>query len=215
MNLLYWDIETGPLPAAELEAALPPFDEADVKLGNLKDEARIAAKIAEARARHRENFFERAALDPMTGRVLAFGVRDEDGVNTILCDEDEIAVLSGAWGVFNGVKSYTQFVGFNIFNFDLPFLIRRSWKLGVKVPFARRKRYWPEVFVDLREVWQLGEYQARGSLDSISRFLGYSGKSGDGAEFANLLRQDRQAALDYLARDLELTEAVAGRLLSS
>lgn len=215
MSYLYFDIETGPLPEAELEAALPPFDEADVKLGNLKDPFKIEAKIAEARVKHRENFMARAALDPMTGRLLAFGARDEEGKATIVCVDDERLLLEQAWGYFNGVTSFTHFVGFNIFAFDLPFLIRRSWKLGVRVPFRRQKRYWPECFVDLREIWQLGDYQGRGSLGAISKFLGVGEKNGDGAQFAELLVRDRAAALGYLENDLALTAAIGDRILSA
>jgi hypothetical protein len=42
---MVFDIETGPLPLEQLEAALPPFDAAEVKTGNLKDPALIAAKL--------------------------------------------------------------------------------------------------------------------------------------------------------------------------
>jgi hypothetical protein len=38
---------------------------------------------------------------------------------------------------------HQQLVGFNINAFDLPFLFRRSWALGIAVPFGLRKgRYW-------------------------------------------------------------------------
>ena len=67
-----------------------------------------------------------------------------------------------------------QLVGFNIYPFDLPFLFRRSWKHRVEVPFGiRRGRYWADEMVDLRDGWQLGDRQARGSLDSIAKHLGH------------------------------------------
>src|SRR5476651_2330269 len=74
MQTIVFDLETGPLAESELSALLPPFDPADVKTGNLKDPAKIAEKIAEAEANHKRDFIERAALDPLTGRVLAIGV---------------------------------------------------------------------------------------------------------------------------------------------
>ena len=87
MQTIVFDLETGPLAESELSALLPPFDPAEVKTGNLKDPAKIAEKIAEAEANHRRDFIERAALDPLTGRVVAIGVmtfdarrRNADGV---------------------------------------------------------------------------------------------------------------------------------------
>ena len=74
MQTIIYDIETGPLPEADLAALLPPFDPADIETGNLKDPEKIAAKLAEAEMNHRRNFFEQAALDPLTGRVVAVGL---------------------------------------------------------------------------------------------------------------------------------------------
>jgi hypothetical protein len=213
MSYLFFDIETAALPAAEIEPLLPPFNELDVKLGNLKDPEKIAAKIAECRARHRQDFFDRAALDPMTGRLLAVGFCDEEEKAKVYCYEDERHLLEMVWGVFNSVQGFTYFTGFNIFGFDLPFLVRRSWKHGVPVPFRRLKRSWPECFVDLRETWLLGDWQGRGSLGTICKFLGLGEKSGSGADFAALLAKDRAAALAYLENDLRLTARLGARIL--
>ena len=76
MQTIVFDVETGPLAESELSALLPPFDPAEVKTGNLKDPAKIAEKLAEAEANHRRDFIERAALDPLTGRVIAIGMLD-------------------------------------------------------------------------------------------------------------------------------------------
>src|SRR3974377_2351197 len=74
VQTIIFDVETGPLAQSELSALLPPFDPAEVKTGNLKDPAKIAEKLAEAEVNHRRNFFENAALDPLTGRVVAIGM---------------------------------------------------------------------------------------------------------------------------------------------
>ena len=74
LQTIVFDVETGPLAESELSALLPPFDPAEVRTGNLKDPAKIAEKIAEAEANHRREFFDRAALDPLTGRVVAIGM---------------------------------------------------------------------------------------------------------------------------------------------
>ena len=41
MNQFLFDIETGPLPDAELALLMPPFDPAEIKVGNIKDADKI------------------------------------------------------------------------------------------------------------------------------------------------------------------------------
>ena len=104
-------------------------------------------------------------------------------------------------------------IGFNSNAFDLPFLIRRSWKHRVPVPFGiRRGRYWAEQMIDLRDAWQLGDRQARGSLDVVAKHLGVGAKNGSGADFAKLWQSDRAKAVEYLRNDVELTARVADAL---
>lgn len=92
-----FDIETGPEEPAVVWGrtgmdALPPlprpFDESEVKVGHLKDPAKIAEKVRISRGLHEQaealavldhpaelmQAIDKAALDPMTGRVFAFDV---------------------------------------------------------------------------------------------------------------------------------------------
>ena len=213
MRNIIFDIETGPLPEAELEAMLPPFDPAEVKTGNIKDPEKVAAKIAEAESNHRQAFFDRAALDPLTGRVLAIGMLAGKDFEFLTYD-DEDRMLDAFWSRWEDMsRGANRFIGFNCLLFDLPFLVRRSWKLGVKIPHGVREgRYWSNLFIDLREVWQLGDRQARGSLDAIARHLGVGEKSGSGKDFAALLKLDHDKAIEYLRNDLVLTARIAARL---
>jgi len=215
MQTYTFDVETGPLAESELSALLPPFDPAEVKTGNLKDPAKIAEKIAEAEANHRRDFFDKAALDPLTGRVIAIGMLDlETDKFFIIGHDDEARTLTEFWEASQGeMGRLNGMLGFNIFNFDLPFLIRRSWKHRIKVPFGiRRGRYWGDQLVDLRDAWQLGDRQARGSLDTIARHLGVGAKNGEGKAFAELWLNDRPKAEAYLRNDIQLTAKVADAL---
>lgn len=207
---IIFDVETSPLPESELAALVPPFDPAEVRTGNLKDPDKIAAKLAEAEANHRRDFFDRAALDPLTGRVLAIGLLDQGGFR-ILDNDNEPAVLREFWTACRGeMGRINQMVGFNSLLFDLPFLIRRSWKHRVPVPVGlRRGRYWADQMIDLRDAWQMGDRQARGSLDAIAKHLGIGSKNGSGAEFAKLWQSDRAKAVEYLRNDIELTAKLA------
>ncbi len=85
MSTTLFDLETVPLPIAELTAAIPVFDPEQVKYGNAKDPEKRAAILANAEARHRTDFIENAALDPRTGRIKVAGFRDvESGTNTVI-----------------------------------------------------------------------------------------------------------------------------------
>ena len=214
MKTIFFDVETGPLSEAELATMVPPFDPAEVKVGNLKDPEKIAAKLAEAEANHRREYIERAALDPLTGRVVAIGLLFENSEFAVIGHDDEAQTLREFWEVCRGeMGRIHRMIGFNTHLFDLPFLIRRSFKHRIEVPYGiRRGRYWGDEMLDLREEWQLGDRQARGSLDTIARHLGVGTKNGDGKDFAALWRTDREKAVVYLRNDLVLTGRIAEAL---
>ncbi len=221
---LVFDIETGALPDAELEALLPEFDPDAIKLGNLKDPDKIEAKIEEARANHRKNFFEKAALSALTGRVLAIGLFSGNDP-WILGQDDEAEMLREYWALCrceNFVMQNTM-IGFNSKPFDLPFLIRRSWRHRVPIPNGVRnlgfggRYYWAPEMIDLRDLWLLGASSdyGGGSLDDIARLLGCGAKTGSGADFAKLWHNPvtRPQAEDYLRNDLMMTARVASILM--
>ena len=209
---IIFDVETGPLSEAELAAALPPFDPNEVKVGNLKDPEKIAAKLAEAEASHRRDYIERAALDAMTGRVLAIGMLYLfNGEFVVIEHADEAQLLREFWvRCEHEMGRLNVMVGFNTHLFDLPFLVRRSWRHRVPLPRnLRRGRYWSDQMIDLREAWQLGDRQAKGSLDAIAKHLDVGAKNGSGADFARLWQSDRAKAVEYLRNDLTMTAGIA------
>lgn len=243
--MIVFDIETGPLPDALITERVeepepapppPPFDPRTVKLGNLKDESKRAAKIEQARVQHqlacdnhaakieddREAFWagarEKAPLDPLTGRVLAIGYQSTDTGQTRLdIDADESSMLSRFWDRYLQVRhGKRQLVGHNIFGFDLPFLVKRSWLLELDVPrqiFARGRWLDNETFVDTLLLWSAGG-KVSGKLDVLAQAMGVGAKPEgvDGAMFARLLDEDREAAEAYLRNDLYMTTRVAQRM---
>jgi len=94
---IYFDIETGPLPIAEL--VIPPFDPSQVKLGNIKNPDIIAEKIQRAEENHVSDYIKHAALDALSGQVLCIGYRVEHEQPAVLCaDADgEKAMLLQFW----------------------------------------------------------------------------------------------------------------------
>jgi DNA polymerase elongation subunit (family B) len=211
---IIFDIETGPLPLDQLH--IPPFNPADVKLGNTKDPDKIAEKIQAAEANHANDYIRNAALDALSGQVLCIGYRKEGQETGVLSSnaDGEAAMLQQWWSLLNYYERTPKLVGFNIKAFDLPFLIKRSWKHRITPPYwLRQGRYWNDLVIDLREVWQLGDSRSHGSLASICRHLGLGEKAGSGAEFNLLWNTDRQAAIDYCLQDIRLTQAVADILI--
>jgi predicted PolB exonuclease-like 3'-5' exonuclease len=216
MTILF-DIETGPLSDAELAAVEPKFKPP----GNYKKPEAIAEWMAEAR----KEWVAGAALSAITGRVLAIGYgRNDNGTRDVhlSIEDDEAAMIRGFWRNYQGATKIgdawetdgrTRWVGFNIFGFDLPFLIRRSWKLNVPIPEGLRIRgWWSDRWLDLMDLWQLGDRRGYVSLDSVARHLGVGQKSGNGADFAKTLKEDPQAARVYLSNDIQLTMGVHDRL---
>ena len=205
--IIIFDIETGPLPEDQID--IPPFDASEVKLGNLKDPAKIEAKVEAARVAHRQTIIDNAALDALTGRVLMVGYKVVGEPFCHAAGYDEKAVIEQFWKAVTRYDRMPMVVGFNVKGFDLPFLFRRSWALGLQPPgWLRHGRYWHDSVVDLREVWQLGDNRARGSLDAVAKHLGLGGKTGDGARFSELFAEKPEEAIAYCRRDVELTEAL-------
>lgn len=211
---IIFDIETGPLPLNELH--IPPFNPADVKLGNIKNPDLIAEKVQKAEETHVSDYIRNAALDALSGQVLCIGYRIEREEPAVLCSdaEGEAAMLREWWAILNYYERQPRLVGFNTKAFDLPFLIKRSWKHRIVPPYwLRNGRFWSELIVDLREVWQLGDNRAHGSLAAICRHLGLGEKAGNGAMFSELWQTNRQAAIDYCLQDVKLTQAVCDILV--
>ena len=212
-----------------------PFDPTAVKLGRTKDPDKIEAIIEQARERglrdQRElvqrveeaekkyftDFAERAALDACRGQVLAVGYLSDRGSRRI-DDRDEKSMLVQFWDVFRSASGDgRKMVGFNLFHFDLPFLVRRTWLLGLHVPIdvIDRNRFWHPCFIDLAEVYRLGVHGEYKKLKEIAVSMGVTDELGDddGADFARLLEEDRPKAIEHLHLDLIRTKGIAERIL--
>lgn len=218
-----------------------PFDPKSVKLGQLKKKELIDEKIEKARSAHEEavekyeesidtaerNYWfeieDKAALSSTTGRILAIGFGDdfENDLMMVSKDVSEFALISQFWKVFDqSRKKDVVLTGFNINDFDIPFICQRSVIVGIPVPkLLFHGRYLSSTFIDLRKVWQFGSFEKRGSLDTICRALGIGGKTEGvtGAMFAKLWLSDdpsdRHKAIEYFERDVRMTYEFASRVL--
>lgn len=209
--MIYFDIETAGLPVEEIEALAPEFKAPS----NYKDPAKIAENIAEQKL----EWLERAALSPLTGRVLAIGfMADEENEIHILHGNDEADILRRFLDLTKEVF-HGPLTGWNVKGFDIPFLIRRLWRHGMKPPkwWTARPGWGKEpMILDLMEEWKCGDYRAAFTkLDHAARFLGLEGKTGaHGKDFGKLYAEDIEAALAYLRRDVELVAKIHGRIMA-
>jgi hypothetical protein len=198
--MLVIDIET----LANADAQPPEFSAP----ANLKDPEKIKAAIEQKRI----DWLADGALHADRGNVAIVGWRD--GCINGLEDGAEPDILANTWKL---IKEETPIVGFNLVRFDIPFLIRRSWILGVPVPrdvvFDRRGYINQDRFIDLMLMWQCGDRQEYISLDAMARAVLGRGKTGKGADFGNLWATDRQAAIEYCKADVRLTWDLAQRLI--
>lgn len=223
-NGIVFDIETKAQSADKLLASLPPFDPESVKVGNIKDPAKVAEKVAQAETKHRSDYLTKAALSPATGEVCAIGLLETDGSETLLTVEgtmDETALLNAFWANYRA-EVHTRkswWIGHNIYDFDLPFLVNRSRILGVNIPplvfdFKGGRVRWADRFIDTRSLWLMGRKptETPSSLDTVCGAFSLGQKSGSGADFADLLETDKGAAIAYLRQDLALTLNLARKL---
>lgn len=229
--MIAFDIETGPLPQDQVIAMMPPFEtlphpgdfnEDNVKYGNTKDPTKRLEKLASERAAHETrvanheanakaaeekhvaDFMDRAALSPLTGECVCIGY----GMPFKMIEGSEVEILKQFWSL---VKTGTV-VGWNSNGFDLPFLVRRSWKHKLMVPKIIDGRFFDKRFIDLMQTFECGKYNSFVKLDVAAKFLGVGAKTGDGADFAKLYRgtaDERKQAIDYLRDDVTMVWKIA------
>ena len=202
---IFFDIETGPLPDEVLDLVEPVHEPPKT----LKDPEKIRQAVADKARKWRD----KAALSPLTGEVLAIGVRKE-GETTFLLGP-EVQILKDFWNVFLSSQP-AEWVGHNSSAFDIPFLVKRSWFHAIKMPPRvmgfRGPNY--EKFTDTMVAWGCGAYGPEGriSLDNFAKYLGVGQKNGSGEHFAELYKVNREEALEYLENDLILTEKIFNKI---
>lgn len=214
MGSLVFDIETGPLPWAEIEPLyvaperLPPWSDDMVKYGNTKDPAKRQEKYNEVKAAyaaelaaetqkladHKSQWAADAALSPTTGQVLAIGARTANGEAILGVDgESESEILEQWWDLYRTQRNKgADFVGYCSNFFDVPFIVWRSYKHGIFVPesvWDKTGRYFGYHFIDLFDrLPKRGFDQVSRKLGDICQWLGIGGKPEgvDGGMFARL-----------------------------
>jgi hypothetical protein len=191
--MLYFDIET-----EVCHDAIQFMDEPTAP-SNYKDPEKIAAYIAEKR----QEQIEKAPLDADYGQIVAIGVKSDAGDTTALLardDSDERTIINLFWKYYanaNGVSC-----GYNIIGFDLPYLMRRSFALGIKpavIPSLAKYRYHPTL--DLMMV--LYNWQGFKGLKWVAKRYGLDNPLPD-LEGSQVATMDNKTLRAYVINDVEL-----------
>jgi len=176
---------------------------------------------------------DKAALRAETGEILAIGIDfgddapDEKSPLILMADSLEIrddddgvvtgekALLLEFWAIVD-LYSHCSWVGHNSNAFDLDFIAKRSAVHGVTYPehLLLDGRWLASRWLDTMQRWHKVPGGGRIKLDTLAKLFGIEGKPAgvDGSMFADLVKTDRKAAIDYLKSDLRITREVAARM---
>lgn len=205
------DIETLALPDEVILKNAPEWNEEEARTRvpkNYKKEEAINGWLEEDRAGYRANLLEKAALNPETATVAVIGIFKDDTAKSDSNNSNEGLLIEYVFREMSiEIRTAGRVLGWNILGFDLPFLIRRAWILGIKVPhhvYNPLMRYpVSEGVVDMMDRWKGGNWKApHTSLNNALKAVGLPGKP-DGKEFASLWREDRKKALAYNEAELK------------
>jgi DNA polymerase elongation subunit (family B) len=177
-----------------------------------------------------EEQFRRLALHAEYGRVLSVGmIVEQDGEvvcrgvlgrerETLRFHLDEARTLKGFWNQLKGFDERRDLIiGHNVYDFDLPFLYKRSFihrvRPSVRLSFAR---YRSRPIFDTMKEWELWAWRPGIKLEELAEVLrlGMTKTEGmDGSCIYDRFREGRhQEIADYCMRDVELTREIYYRL---
>ena len=144
MRILGFDLET--LPNLSIpENCKPIFDESDIKLGNLKDPVKIAAKMEEERALFDQKLCKKMSTDPTLCQLCTFvgiiydtdsGESIEEVAVQVTAEDDNddyLAVTDGWKFIARAYQERIPLVSFNGIGFDLPVMFFRAMLQDVPV----------------------------------------------------------------------------------
>ncbi len=149
-------------------------------------------------------------INPIDSKIIALGIRYKNE-NKIFMNEKEKEILSEFWNEWDKIKKENPssiIVGFNIINFDLPFITSRSFIHNIKIiPFILK------LVIDLREKINAYRYgKTRGKLSDYGKLIGLDVLEMDGSKIAELcIEKNWDKLKEYLTKDLEITEELFKR----
>ena len=206
MKHIVFDIETVPQDEAKLLAMAPEFTAA----ANLKDPEKIAASIAKKRA----DYLADAALNWKTAEVVLIGAGDETEILSFTAASEKQLLAEFLVILGDSLGEGVVVGGHNVKSFDLPMLVNRARVHGLKIPrnvlsFWRGRPQWHDNIFDTLEILSFGKSFDGNGVDDVARVFGLPPKLGHGGDFPMLWRADREGAIAYNRRDVEIEIEIA------
>ena len=140
-------------------------------------------------------------LEPLQHRIVGITIKTELE-EKIFTDREETKVLVDFWKYLND-NNFEMIIGFNSEGFDVPFLLVRSVKYGLKMANVKDK------FMDLRKMI-FGDEHRKGKLQDFQNLLGIEKlKSGFAKSHMSLLWDEKARHIenlnDLLLQDVRIT----------
>ena len=206
MKHIVFDIETIPQDETKLLALAPEF----AAPANLKDPEKIAA----AKERKRADYLADAALNWKTAEVVLIGAGDDTQIQSFVAASEKELVGDFLRLVGDALADGVAVGGHNVKGFDLPMLVNRARVHGLRIPstvlqFWKGRPTWHESVFDTLELLSFGRSFDGNGVDDVARVFGLPPKLGRGGDFPLLWRADREAALAYNRRDVEIEIEIA------
>jgi predicted PolB exonuclease-like 3'-5' exonuclease len=200
MIIAGFDIETMPNIRIS-EECRPKFDPDDVKLGNLKDQVKIDAKLKDAEANFRENSVKKMSVTPSLAQLCTFvGMKYDTGTEEVLekvsiqvtkdYDADDLDAATDGWEFIRKMyQERTPMVSFNGIGFDMPIMWHRAISQDIPVNRSMYDRLTPRYgnmfHYDLLGIlagWTLDKMKGH-KLDFFLNLYGIGSKGGmDGSQ---------------------------------
>ena len=152
-------------------------------------------------------------LNPIDSKIIAIGIRNRGESKIFSGDEKDI--LTKFWSEWKKLKYGSPsilLVGFNVTNFDIPFIVARSFINNIEiVPFSLKS------VLDVKEKINAYRYgKSRGKLEEYGRLIGVGVLNIDGSMVPRLFKDnDWETLKKYLLKDLEITEKLFERAKST
>ena len=206
MKYIIFDIESVAQDPAKLLALAPEFTAA----ANLKDPDKIAASIAKKKA----DYLADAALNWKTAEVVLIGAGDETEILSFTNDTEKQLLADFLNLLGDALGDGVVVGGHNVKAFDLPMLVNRARVHGLKIPrnvlsFWRGRPQWHDNIFDTLEILSFGKSFDGNGVDDVARVFGLPPKLGHGGDFPLLWRADRDGAIAYNRRDVEIEIEIA------
>jgi DNA polymerase elongation subunit (family B) len=206
MKYIVFDIETIPQDSTKLLALAPEFTAA----ANLKDPEKIAASIAKKKA----DYLADAALNWKTAEVVLIGAGEDTEIHSFTADSEKQLLGDFLNRVSAALGDGEVVGGHNVKAFDLPMLVNRARVHGLTIPrnvlsFWRGRPQWHDNIFDTLEILSFGKTFDGNGVDDVARVFGLPPKLGHGGDFPLLWRADRDGAIAYNRRDVEIEIEIA------